>query len=743
MAQIRAHKKAVLSASSTLDSIETASLSPPSSYDEEDLLTHTKGGDIKKSRGNRRKKILLLSKKYLIYLIILLCTCYAARFLSQQRTKQFLKENFINKLKRTKRDKIELSIVILTYQKYVLLEKLLPTVINQKGTNFEIVIVDNGCVPDTKRVISEAFSKDSTSRSIPHKYLPLCDNPGYAVGNNKGVEVTSKQSEWLILLNDDITLQGEHFLKNMIDLGEMKPKAGGVVCKLLTAGGEEVIEAGSIIWKDGSATGIGRGRTHIGASDLSYAKPVDYGSGACLMMRKDTFIKYDGFDYKNFPNYFEDTDIQLHIQHDLGLEVWFQPRSIAFHAEHGSFSASKATELMNTAKVKFEKLWRTPLQHKHLPNPHHLSEHEKALAFMKASDLRARDINKANILWFEQSAPNKANGSGFGRAFDNLSMVAELGHRITVVLMESLSASSCNARCRDEITGLGVELRDGDWVKYVDENIDFFDIVVISRPSTFQGTYEKWQNYYKKHSFRLIYDCEALWYKRDKMLLSLIRDEGIKFPGGIKMLGITKNSSTDDLNLSIYDAERVELGMLEMADTVLAVSQSESLTVSEVTSNPESYTVGHIMDIDESKITKKSYRERDGILFLGSYSNQMYYNGDAIWYFLTSIYPLVVRDAGYPIPLTIAGKGIPSELRDIVEEDPMLSKSVIFRESVPDLHDLYDSARMLIAPHMYGAGIQYKVSPFFYVLFCFERVSSSFSPFIFICLVTWYFNQTG
>ena len=659
---------------------------------------------------------LRLRKKTFFCLIIVLATLYKTtyEYLLKEATRGAIRGKLVSK--RTKAEKIQLSIVILTYQKHDLLKKLLPTVINQKGINFEIVIVDNGCVPDTKQVIDEAFSKDLTARSIPHKYLPLCDNPGYAIGNNKGVEITSKQAEWLILLNDDIVLQGEHFFKDMIDLGEMKPKAGGVVCKLLTAGGEEVIEAGSIVWKDGTATGIGRGTTHVGASDLSYAKPVDYGSGACLMMRKKTFVEYDGFDYKHFPNYFEDTDIQLHIQHDLGLEVWLQPRSIALHEEHGSFSSSKATELMKNAALVFEEMWRTPLQHKHLPNPYNLPEHEKKIAFMKASDLRARDINKANILWLEQSAPNKANGSGFGRAFDNLSVVAELGHRVTVVLMETLSASWCNKRCRDEITGLGVELHDGNWEKYVEDYIDFFDIVVVSRPSVFQQTYEKWQKFYKKHSFRLIYDCEALWYKRDKMLLSLIKDEGIEFPGGLKEFGITPKSDSESVDLTINHAEQMELSMLSMADTVLAVSQNEAQIVSEVTSNPQSYTVGHIMNIQESSVTEKTFQQRDGILFLGSFMDSMYYNGDAIWYFLTKIYHLVARDAGYPIPLTIAGKQIPSKLRDLVKEDSLLAENVIFRESVVDIHELYNNARIFIAPHMYGAGIQYKVRSIYSLL---------------------------
>ena len=64
---------------------------------------------------------------------------------------------------------------------------------------------------------------------------------------------------------------------------------------------------------------------------------------------------------------------------------------------------------------------------------------------------------------------NKANGSGCGQAFDNLSMVADLGHRITFVTMSKLTAVWCNRDCKEEITGLGVELYDSrHWKDYVE-----------------------------------------------------------------------------------------------------------------------------------------------------------------------------------------------------------------------------------------------------------------------------------
>jgi len=85
----------------------------------------------------------------------------------------------------------------------------------------------------------------------------------------------------------------------------------------------------------------------------------------------------------------------------------------------------------------------------------------------------------------------------------------------------------------------------------------------------------------------------------------------------------------------------------------------------------------------------------------------MYYNGDAIWYFLKETYPLVLKDS--PIPLSIAGHDIPEKLRNFTRDNG-LDDHVTFFESLVDTTPLFDNARVFIAPHLYGSGIQFKLS---------------------------------
>ena len=119
------------------------------------------------------------------------------------------------------------------------------------------------------------------------------------------------------------------------------------------------------------------------------------------------------------------------------------------------------------------------------------------------------------------------------------------------------------------------------------------------------------------------------------------------------------------------------------------------------------------MDVnDKIRSFKPTYSTRDGILFVASFlKNDMYYNGDAMYHFLQEVYPLILEDLP-TMPLTIVGRDIPQVLYDYVMNNIRLDRLVTFLESPKDISNLYDHTRLLVAPHLYGSGIQYKVRLF-------------------------------
>ena len=78
------------------------------------------------------------------------------------------------------------------------------------------------------------------------------------------------------------------------------------------------------------------------------------------MIQRSVFDDYGSFKHDNYKAYYEDTDLQMHIQHDLGNEVWFQPDAVALDVEHASFGISSTGLMQESSKVFFSK-WHKAL----------------------------------------------------------------------------------------------------------------------------------------------------------------------------------------------------------------------------------------------------------------------------------------------------------------------------------------------------------------------------------------------
>src|SRR5262249_9093878 len=77
-------------------------------------------------------------------------------------------------------------------------------------------------------------------------------------------------------------------------------------------------------------------------------------------------------------------------------------------------------------------------------------------------------------------------------------------------------------------------------------------------------------------------------------------------------------------------------------------------------------------------------------------------NGDSIIWFLEEIFPKIQEKLG-PVHLTIAGVNKSERVRGLA------GRSVCIAGQVKDLTELYDSARIFIAPTRFSAGIPQKI----------------------------------
>jgi len=164
-------------------------------------------------------------------------------------------------------------IIILHYQSRKNTKECLKSLENLDYPNFEIVVIDN----DKK-------------------------NRGFAGGNNLGIkQALKKGTDYILLLNNDITISQPDFLKKLVEVGESDKKVG-ILGPVIYKGQEIHFAGGKVNWL------YTKGR-HITKSKVKSqkSKVVDYITGACLLIRREVIEKIGLMDEDYFL-YCEDVD---------------------------------------------------------------------------------------------------------------------------------------------------------------------------------------------------------------------------------------------------------------------------------------------------------------------------------------------------------------------------------------------------------------------------------------------------
>mmetsp|Transcript_43337 Transcript_43337/g.114071 ORF Transcript_43337/g.114071 Transcript_43337/m.114071 type:complete len:837 (-) Transcript_43337:328-2838(-) len=687
----------------------------------------------------------------------------------------------------------EVAMIVLTYRNPDKLEALLTSIATQRvDVQCEVIVADNGCLEGTVAVVKPWVQTSAL------KYVPLCDNKGYAAGNNIAVlKHASAAAPWVLFLNDDIRLM-PGFVQSLVDLAVARggvSTVGGVGCRIVSQDGSKLLEAGSMLFRGANAHGYGR-NDGPNEPQYLYARPVDFVSGMCLMVPRADFVACGGFEVEAYEAYYEDTDLQMHIRHDLGKEIWYQPLAVAMHAEHGSFG-DQAVALMQRSAQVFRERWREQLDR----------VYTEGSASQPAAILRSRNSRRdtTSVLYVDQLLPRRRIGQGFTRAFDNVVMLAENGHKVTVVaadeppaMMAAIRAGYCSsqpcpndasdllercswpcylkmypdaaAACQNEPvphrcaelhfdergraegrrcschevedfcnstagiceaqgcgghwcgspggfppehdtwsrlqqlgvellfpTGLGGNTSCFELQNHLASRPGYYQKIIVSRPAVFERCLPHLRTYCHLDagtmSCSLIYDAEGLWYRRDELFVEAA-DAG--------NVSLDTRPRAERTRAQVVKDKARELGLLRRADVIFTVNADEMRLIKQEVNVPV-MVLGHVLPhVVPSPLT---HGERGGILFVGSFSNDMYYNGDAVWYFLKRVYPLVAKLAPC-IRLTIAGRGVPVTLATMASDNP----TITVVESPQTLAPLYDNTRVFIAPHLYGCGAQYKLS---------------------------------
>ena len=247
------------------------------------------------------------------------------------------KKNRRVKIVQSKHDrsvKRDVAIVILNYQNYDDVKRLVASIEAGTSKQIEFFIVDN----DSRNLSFAEFVSFVPASGAPTTYMRADHNGGYALGNNIGIAQTLGQDfEFVWVVNPDIVM-GEGALDALTDSAIENPNcnlfgstiyAGGSGGKIWSAGGRLSFENGL------DASHLYGGMTKNALPESAY--PADYITGASLFCRSSLFERM-GLIPEDYFLYFEETEWCLRLR-AAGEEILVEPRAELTHfkqSESGS-----------------------------------------------------------------------------------------------------------------------------------------------------------------------------------------------------------------------------------------------------------------------------------------------------------------------------------------------------------------------------------------------------------------------
>jgi len=278
---------------------------------------------------------------------------------------------------------VRFSVLIVNYASWPLTLRCIESLRQKRYGDFEIVVVDNDIV--------EPPELPSWVRLIRNK-----GNVGFARAHNTGIAASG--GDLVVLINPDTVVEGD-FFELLEAFVSKNPRAGIVGPRILDSEGKLQLSARREI----SALSGFLGRTSLltrlfpksslvksqfpAVTDQSHPTSVDWVSGACMVVRRETLQDIGPLDERFFM-YFEDADLcrraraagwlvyylpQVEIVHQTGASSRSRPKAIwllhksAFlyhrkHGTHGPFGVYSAVVLAGLALRALAKLGASLLE---------------------------------------------------------------------------------------------------------------------------------------------------------------------------------------------------------------------------------------------------------------------------------------------------------------------------------------------------------------------------------------------
>lgn len=208
------------------------------------------------------------------------------------------------------------SVIVVTLDNSVLLEKCLKSLKSQSYKNLEVICVDNGSKENIKSVLDAVYPGCI--------YIRLEENLGFAGGNNEGFKKAS--GEYLALINND-AVASPGWIESMAAVLDNDPEVGQAASIIVDGNDPQALDSiGLGIAFDGMSRQVHKGEP---VPELKEPKPVLVASG-CACMYRAAALKEVGFFDDDFFAYCEDTDLGLRLRF-AGWKAAAAPGAVVTH----------------------------------------------------------------------------------------------------------------------------------------------------------------------------------------------------------------------------------------------------------------------------------------------------------------------------------------------------------------------------------------------------------------------------
>ena len=522
----------------------------------------------------------------------------------------------------------------------------------EDAVRFELVIGDD-CSTDATQAASEI--------NIPGvRWVRHSENLGFVGNCNRAASFA--QGRYVVFLNND-TLVLSEWLSQILETFKIDESVGLVGSKLIYPDGR-LQEAGGLFWRDGSAWNYGR-LDDPRRPEYSYAREVDYISGASIALKKGLWEQLQGFDEAYKPAYVEDADLAFRVR-SAGLKCMLQPRSVAVHFE----GVTSGTDIRAGAKahqtrnlITFRERWSSVLS----------AHRENGVAPELEKE---RGVSK-RALFVDLTTPEPEHDAGSLVAFQTMRAMQHEGMKVTFVPQDNFLWMP---RFTPRLQSIGIEaiyapyyLKFSDFIK---KRGDEFDLIILHRFQVVEQTLADIRTFAPQAAVAFL--NADLHYLREEREARVHND-------------LEKGAAA-------AKTKARELAVVRAVDFTLSHSIAElEILRSEAPDAP----LMLLPLTQEAEPTTQEFDERHGVGFLGGFNHPP--NLHAVEFFIREVWPFVKEQ--YPDEsFFIAGSHIPRSIRKLDGVD-----GIQILGFVKNLDDFFGRVKATVAPLRFGAGIKGKV----------------------------------